>query len=152
MSTDYDAIVIGGGPAGEGGPGTVAVNGTSYRAQHVVIATGSDPVIPPVPGLRELEGVWTNREATGLKEVPRRLLVLGGGPVGVEMAQALARMGAAVALVEGMEHVLPREPRPLGDALGQALEADGVELHFGQLASSARREGNEYVVAFPDGS
>ena len=79
---------------------------TRYTAEHIVIATGSDPVIPPIDGLRELEGVWTNREATGMKEVPDRLLVLGGGPVGVEMAQAVARMGASVALVEAGDHVL----------------------------------------------
>ena len=55
--------------------------------------------MPPVPGLRELEGIWTSREATGMKAVPRRLLVLGGGPVGVEMAQAVRRLGGEVALV-----------------------------------------------------
>jgi pyruvate/2-oxoglutarate dehydrogenase complex dihydrolipoamide dehydrogenase (E3) component len=134
------------------GPGTVTVDGTAYSATHIVLATGSDPVIPPVPGLREAPGVWTNREATGLTELPRRLLVLGGGPVGVEMAQALARMGVSVALVEGMEHVLPREPKPLGEALGKALAADGIELHFGQLASAVSIDGDDYVVSFPDGS
>ena len=99
------------GPARLAGPGSVEVGRDAYSADHVVIATGSDPVVPPVPGLRELDGVWTNREATALTEVPRRLLVLGGGPVGVEMAQAVRRMGASVALVEGMDHVLPREPK-----------------------------------------
>jgi pyruvate/2-oxoglutarate dehydrogenase complex dihydrolipoamide dehydrogenase (E3) component len=130
------------------GTGRVEVDGREHSAEHVVIASGSDPVVPPVPGLRELEGVWTNREATGLTEVPRRLLVLGGGPVGVEMAQAIHRMGASVALVEGMDHVLPREPKPLGDALGRALEADGIELHFGEHGSSVRRDGGEYVLEF----
>ena len=115
-----------------------------------MISTGSDPFVPPVPGLRELPGVWTNREATGMTEVPRRLLVLGAGPVGVEMAQAVARMGGSVAVVEGMEHVLPREPRALGDALGQALARDGVELCFGQHASAARLEDGEYVLEFPE--
>ena len=71
------------------GPGSVEVGEEAHSAEHVVIATGSDPVIPPVPGLGELDGVWTNREVTALTEVPRRLLVLGGGPVGVEMAQAV---------------------------------------------------------------
>jgi pyruvate/2-oxoglutarate dehydrogenase complex dihydrolipoamide dehydrogenase (E3) component len=75
-----------------------------------VIATGSDPVIPPVPGLRELDGVWTNREATGLTEVPRRLLILGGGPVRPELGQALVRMGASVAIVEGMSTFSPASP------------------------------------------
>ena len=134
------------------GPRTVAVAGREYSADHVVIATGSEPVIPPVDGLRELDGVWTNREVTGLTEVPRRLLVLGGGPVGVEMAQAIRRMGAEVALVEGSDHVLPREPRALGEGLGKALEMDGIELRFGSHASSARRDGDEFVLAFEDGS
>ena len=83
------------------------------------LANGAEPIIPPIPGLRELDGVWTNREATGMKAVPRRLLVLGGGPVGVEMAQAVRRLGGEVVLVERAEHVLPREPAPLGEALGE---------------------------------
>ena len=136
------------GPARLAGPGRVEIDCEEHAAEHVVIATGSDAVIPPVPGLRDLEGIWTNREATALTEVPRRLLVLGGGPVGVEMAQAVQRMGASVALVEGMDHVLPREPQPLGDALGQSLRADGIELHFGEHAAGVRREGGEYVLDF----
>jgi pyruvate/2-oxoglutarate dehydrogenase complex dihydrolipoamide dehydrogenase (E3) component len=138
------------GDARLAGPGRVDVDGTAYAAKDVVVASGSDPVMPPIPGLSELDGVWTNREATGLTEVPQRLLVLGAGPVGVEMAQALARMGASVALVEGMDHVLPREPKPLGVALGEALAADGVELYFGQHASAARREDGDYVLEFPE--
>ena len=62
------------------GPGVVEVDGVRHTAEHVVLATGADPIVPPVPGLRELDGVWTNREVTGMKAVPRRLLVLGGGP------------------------------------------------------------------------
>jgi pyruvate/2-oxoglutarate dehydrogenase complex dihydrolipoamide dehydrogenase (E3) component len=138
------------GPARIAGPGRVAVGDEEHSAEHIVIATGSDPVIPPIPGLAEAEGVWTNREVTGLTEVPRRMLVLGGGPVGVEMAQAVRRMGASVALVEGMEHVLPREPKPLGDALGGALADDGIELCFGQHASAVRVEDGEYVLEFPE--
>ena len=78
------------------------------------------------------------------------MLVLGGGPVGVEMAQAVARMGGEVALVEGTDRVLPREPEPLGEALGTALAADGIELCFGQHASAVRREGAEFVLEFPE--
>ncbi len=136
------------GSARLAGAGRVEIDGEAHSADHVVIATGSDAVIPPVPGLRELDGVWTNREATALTEVPRRLLVLGGGPVGVEMAQAVRRFGASVAVVEGMDHVLPREPKRLGDTLGSALEADGIELHFGEHASGVRRDGREYVLEF----
>ena len=83
------------------GPGVVEVDGVRHTADHVVLANGADPVIPPIPGLRGLEGIWTNREVTGMKAVPRRMLVLGGGPVGVEMAQAVRRFGGEVALVEG---------------------------------------------------
>src|SRR6202034_192083 len=108
--------------------GVFEVGGVRHTARHVVLATGSDSVIPPVPGLRDLEGIWTNREATGMKAVPRRLLILGGGAVGVEMAQAVRRLGGEVALVEGAERVLAREPAPLGDALGEVLRRDGIEL------------------------
>src|SRR5204862_1479752 len=73
------------------GPGVVEVDGVRHTAEHVVLANGADPVVPPVPGLRELDGVWTNREVTSMKAIPRRLLILGGGPVGVEMAQAMRR-------------------------------------------------------------
>jgi dihydrolipoamide dehydrogenase len=132
------------------GVGVVEVDGVRHTAEHIVLANGADPFVPPVPGLRELEGVWTNREVTGMKAIPRRLLVLGGGPVGVEMAQAVRRLGGEVALVEGAEHLLPREPDPLGDALGEVLRRDGVELAFGVRATAARREGEDYVLEFED--
>jgi pyruvate/2-oxoglutarate dehydrogenase complex dihydrolipoamide dehydrogenase (E3) component len=133
-------------------PGRVAVGDEEHTADNIIISTGSDPVTPPIPGLRQLDGVWTNREATGLKEVPQRLLVLGGGPVGVEMAQALRRMGAEVALAEGGDHVLGREPKPLGDALGEALAAEGIELKFGAKATAAKRHSDGYALEFEDGS
>jgi pyruvate/2-oxoglutarate dehydrogenase complex dihydrolipoamide dehydrogenase (E3) component len=138
------------GPGRLAGPGRVAVGDDEHETSHVVLATGSDPFIPPIDGLAEADGVWTNREVTGLTEVPRRLLVLGGGPVGVEMGQAVHRFGASVALVEGEEHLLPREPRPLGDALGRALSDQGIELCFGQHASRVRVEDGEYVLEFPE--
>jgi pyruvate/2-oxoglutarate dehydrogenase complex dihydrolipoamide dehydrogenase (E3) component len=163
MVADYDdagkvgwlegqGIAVLRGDARIAGPGRVAVGDAEHSTAHIVLATGSDPVIPPIPGLAEADGVWTNREVTALTEVPRRLLVLGGGPVGVEMAQAVLRMGASVALVEGQDHVLPREPKPLGDALGGALAAEGIELCFGQHASAVRVEGGEYVLEFPERS
>jgi pyruvate/2-oxoglutarate dehydrogenase complex dihydrolipoamide dehydrogenase (E3) component len=139
------------GEARIAGPNRVAVGNVERTAEHIVIATGSDPFIPPVDGLRQLEGIWTNRDATALKDVPRRLLILGGGPVGVEMGQAIRRMGAEVALVEGMSHVLPNEPAPLGEGLGEALSADGIELHLGRMVERAAREGDEYVLSFGDG-
>src|SRR5579862_3138769 len=65
------------------GPGAVEIDGTRHTAEHIVVATGSDPIVPPIQGLRELEGVWGTREATSMKAVPRRLLVLGGGAAGI---------------------------------------------------------------------
>src|ERR1700689_1786110 len=125
------------------GPGVVEVGGVRHTARHVVVATGADPVVPPVPGLRELEGVWTNREVTGMTAIPRRLLILGGGPVGAEMAQAVRRLGGEVALVEAAGHVLAREPAPLGEALGEVLGRDGVALVTGIAAAAARSGGDD---------
>jgi pyruvate/2-oxoglutarate dehydrogenase complex dihydrolipoamide dehydrogenase (E3) component len=133
------------------GTGVVEVDGVRHTAEHVVLANGADPIIPPIPGLRELDGIWTNREATGMKAVPRRLLVLGGGPVGVELAQAVRRLGGEVALVEGADHVLAREPAPLGEALGEVLRRDGIELVVGLHVSAARREGEDFVLELEDG-
>ena len=133
------------------GTGVVEVDGVRHTAEHVVVATGADPIVPPIPGLRELDGIWTNREATGMKAVPRRLLVLGGGPVGVELAQAVRRLGGEVVLVEGAEHVLSREPAPLGEALGEVLRRDGIELVLGAHVTAARRDGDDYVLELDDG-
>ncbi|HEY6297118.1 MAG TPA: NAD(P)/FAD-dependent oxidoreductase [Streptosporangiaceae bacterium] len=133
------------------GPGVVEVAGVRHTARHVVVATGSDPVVPPVPGLRELEGAWTNREVTGMKTVPQRLLILGGGPVGAEMAQAVRRLGGEVVLVEAAGHVLIREPAPLGEALGECLRHEGIELILGVQATAAGRDGTDYVLTLGDG-
>jgi dihydrolipoamide dehydrogenase len=133
------------------GVGVVEVDGVRHTAEHIVVATGSDPFVPPVPGLRELEGVWGTREATSMKTVPRRLLVLGGGSAGVELVQVVRRLGGEAVLVEGADRVVPREPAPLGQALGQALRREGIELVLGIHATAARREGDEYVLALDGG-
>jgi pyruvate/2-oxoglutarate dehydrogenase complex dihydrolipoamide dehydrogenase (E3) component len=133
------------------GPGVVEVDGVRHTADHVVLANGADPLVPPVSGLRDLDGVWTNREVTSMKAVPRRLLILGGGPVGVEMAQAVRRLGGEVAVIDMAEHVLGREPTPLGEALGEVLRSEGIELVLSANASAVRREGEDYVVEIDDG-
>ena len=132
------------------GVGVVEVDGVQYSATNIVLATGSDPVIPPIPGLSDVEGVWTNREVTGMKAIPRHLLVLGGGPVGVEMAQAVRRLGGEVTLVEGATHLLAREPAPLGEALATVLERDGVQLFLGRKVTAVRRDGEDYVLTLDD--
>src|SRR4029077_3364371 len=88
------------------GPGVVDVDGVRHTATHVVLANGADPVTPPLPGLHELDGVWTSRDETSMKVVPRRLLIMGGGPVGVEIAQAVHRLGGEAAVVDMADHVL----------------------------------------------
>jgi pyruvate/2-oxoglutarate dehydrogenase complex dihydrolipoamide dehydrogenase (E3) component len=133
-------------------PGAVTVGEETLQAERIVIATGSEPVIPPIEGLRELDGLWTNREATGAKQVPERLIILGGGPVGVEIGQAFARMGASVAIAEADDRVLAKEAEPAGELLGEALEAEGIELKLGAKASAAERREDGYALSFEDGS
>jgi dihydrolipoamide dehydrogenase len=133
------------------GTGVVEVDGVRHTAEHVVVATGAAAFVPPVPGLRELDGVWGTREATSMKAVPRRLLVLGGGAAGVEIAQIVRRLGGEAALVEGADRVIPREAAPLGEALTEALRQDGIELMLGVHATAARRDGDEYVLQLDGG-
>jgi pyruvate/2-oxoglutarate dehydrogenase complex dihydrolipoamide dehydrogenase (E3) component len=133
------------------GPGAVDVDGVRHTADHIVLACGADPIIPPIPGLRELDGVWTNREATGMKSIPRRLLILGGGPVGVEMAQAMRRFGAEAVVIDMAQHLLGREPAPLGEALGEVLGREGIELVLSANATAARQDGDDYVIEIDDG-
>jgi dihydrolipoamide dehydrogenase len=133
------------------GPGVVEVDGVPHTADHVVLANGADPLVPPVPGLRELEGLWTSREATSMKAVPRHLLILGGGAVGVEMGQAVHRFGGEVTIVDMAEHVLATEPAPLGEALGEILRREGIELILSANAIAARREGDDCILGLDDG-
>jgi pyruvate/2-oxoglutarate dehydrogenase complex dihydrolipoamide dehydrogenase (E3) component len=132
--------------------GDVEIDGKLLETERLIIATGSDPAFPPVDGLDELDDVWTNREATSLTEIPQRLIVLGGGPVGVELSQALSRLGASVAIAEGEDRLLPNEAPALGEALAEALSGEGIELRLGVKASSAERRGDGYSLSFEDGS
>lgn len=112
-------------------------------AREVVIATGSKPAVPPIPGLPQVP-VWTSDEALSSPELPDRLLVVGGGPVGCEMAQIYRSFGAEVTLVESTPGLLPREDHLVGALMRTTLEASGVALHLGcgvagceQLGSAA---------------
>jgi pyruvate/2-oxoglutarate dehydrogenase complex dihydrolipoamide dehydrogenase (E3) component len=139
---------------GEGriaGPGSVSVGSETYSCDQIVVATGSSPVIPPIDGLKGLEGVWTNREATEFKELPSSLVVLGGGPVGVELAQAFRRFGSEVTLCEGAPRLLPREPEAVGEAVGSALSDEGIVLRLGEHASSVSHEDGRFVLRFGEG-
>ena len=133
------------------GVGAVEVEGKRYTAENIVLANGAEPSVPDIPGLRELDGVWSTREATGMKSVPRRLLVLGGGAAGVELAQVVRRFGGEAVIVQSGPRILAREPAPLGDALAEALRAEGIEIEVGVQAVAAAREGDEYVLSLDDG-
>ncbi|MBD5788303.1 NAD(P)/FAD-dependent oxidoreductase [Cellulosimicrobium terreum] len=133
------------------GPGAVDVGGVRHTAEHVVVATGSEPTLPPVAGLQKLDDLWTNREATAMARVPRRLLVLGTGPVGVELAQAARRLGAQVVLVGNADRVLAHEPERLGSTVGEYLRRDGIEIVLRAEAVSARQDGPEVVLTLAGG-
>ncbi len=112
----------------------------------VVVATGTSAAIPPVDGLREV-GAWDSRDATTAKEVPPRLLVLGGGVVGVEMAQAFRSLGAEqVTIVEMGDRLLATEEPFVGDQLREAFEASGITVHVGAQAVGAQRDGDGPVT------
>ena len=112
------------------GPGRVAVNGRVLETGAIIVATGADAVVPPIPGLAEA-GYWTNREATDLTEIPESAVVVGGGAVGIELAQFLARFGTRVTLVQGPQRLADREAPEIGDALAEILDGDGIELRLG---------------------
>jgi pyruvate/2-oxoglutarate dehydrogenase complex dihydrolipoamide dehydrogenase (E3) component len=112
----------------------------------VVLATGTSALIPPIPGLREL-GPWDNRTATSAKELPRRLLVLGGGAVGLELAQAFKRLGSEqVVVLEGADRLLAREEPFAGQEVRVAFEAEGIGVVTGARMTAARRQGRDGPV------
>jgi pyruvate/2-oxoglutarate dehydrogenase complex dihydrolipoamide dehydrogenase (E3) component len=133
------------------GPGAVEVDGVRHTADHIVLANGADPFVPPVTGLRDLEGIWGSREATSMRAVPHRLLILGGGPVGVEMGQVVRRLGGEVVITDMAAHVLGREAAPLGEALGTVLQREGIELVLSSSVTRARRDGDDYVLELEGG-
>src|SRR5271165_6931676 len=115
-------------------------------ARAVVLATGSGPLIPPIPGLREASP-WDNRTVTSAKELPRRLLVLGGGAIGAEMAQAFKRLGCEhVVVLEGAKRLLAREEPFAGEELRAAFEAEGITVVTGVSMTAARRVGRDGPV------
>lgn len=111
-------------------PHAVEVSGRTIEARWFVIATGSQPFVPPIPGLGEL-AVLTNENIFELREPVPQLLVLGGGPIGLEIAQAFARLGTAVTVVEAAPRVLPREDTDIAAMVQNALEAENVKILFG---------------------
>ena len=117
------------------------VNGREHTARTaIVLATGSEALIPPIPGLAEAHG-WTNREGTTSNVVPNRLLVLGGGVVGVELGQAWSTLGSRVSIVEAAPRLIAREEEFASRFVAEALAARGVEVHTGAPAVGVERNG-----------
>jgi pyruvate/2-oxoglutarate dehydrogenase complex dihydrolipoamide dehydrogenase (E3) component len=129
----------------------VRVDEDLYEARlAVVIAVGSRAVMPPIRGLADARP-WTNREVTTAQEIPARLIVLGGGPVGVEMAQAYRSLGSKVMLVEAEARLLPREEPFAGAELRDALLERGVDVHVGVRAQAVQRDRTGVTVQLSDG-
>ena len=134
------------------GPETFDLEGRSLTARRFVVATGSRPALPPVEGLESVPHL-TNQNVFALKQAVSHLLVLGGGPVGVELAQAFSRLGSGVTLVELVPQLLPQEDQDVAAVLGEALNAEGIEVLTGCRARSAASANDEIAltVTAPDG-
>jgi pyruvate/2-oxoglutarate dehydrogenase complex dihydrolipoamide dehydrogenase (E3) component len=117
----------------------------------VILATGSIPAMPPIEGLDAIDGAWTNREATTAKAIPDRLVIMGGGVVGVEMAQAFQTLGSQVALIEGERRLLPREEEFACAEVTEGLAEYGVDIRTGQRAARVEQRGDTLVVTTADG-
>jgi dihydrolipoamide dehydrogenase len=133
------------------GRNRVDANGRVLESDAIIVATGSEAVVPPIPGLLEA-GYWTNREATDLADIPESAVVIGGGAVGIELAQFLARFGSRVTLVQGAERLADREAPEIGDYLGEILEGDGIDLRLSVHAQGVRVENGMRVVELDDGT
>jgi len=138
-------------------PGTVTVHSsgdgedTELSYADLVIATGSEPVAPPIEGLADIQA-WTTAEALTCPDLPRRLIILGGGPAGCELAQIYATFGSAVTLVETEDRLLAAEPAFTGEILAEVLRRAGVDLRLGSAAVKASREDDGLAVQLADGT
>lgn len=121
------------------GPGLIEVGGTEHGFTDLVVCTGSEPAVPAVDGLAEVP-TWTSDEALALPDLPRRLVILGGGPVGCELAQVYAAFGSQVAIVEEAGRLLTDEAPFTGEALAGALRRMGVDVRLGAGVARMERE------------
>ena len=133
------------------GPGVIEVSGRRIEADQILVSTGSEPVIPPIDGLVE-SGYWTNREATALHAIPRSAVVLGGGPVGVELAQFLRRFGADVTVVQAVDRLADREDPRVSQLLHDILARDEIALRTGTRAVRVSVADGLKVVDLDDGT
>ena len=130
------------GDAHFSGPDTVEVGGARLRFKKAVIASGGRPVAPPIPGLEEA-GYYTNESIFSLTELPRRLLVVGGGPIGCELAQAFRRFGSEVSLLEQAPQFLTREDPDAARIVFEAFGRDGVDVRLGTALTRVEKRGEQ---------
>jgi pyruvate/2-oxoglutarate dehydrogenase complex dihydrolipoamide dehydrogenase (E3) component len=123
----------------------VIVEGQRIAAKNWIIATGSSPVVPPIEGLRDVP-FWTNETVFSQRVLPSRLIVLGGGPIGLEIAQAFGRLGAKVIIVEFMDQILGPEDRDLAELLRTRLEEEGSEIHISTKALKVEMRGTTFLL------
>ena len=133
------------------GPGRVDVDGTEHEWSHLVVATGSSPTRPPVDGLDAVDA-WTSGQALSSTDLPRSLLVLGGGAVGCELAQIYARFGVHVTIIESADRLVGREEPAVGALLADLLQADGVSVRVGVTACSAQSTADGARIVLDDGT
>jgi pyruvate/2-oxoglutarate dehydrogenase complex dihydrolipoamide dehydrogenase (E3) component len=126
-------------------PDTLEVGGKRLPFRRAVIATGGRAAVPPIPGLAEA-GFRTNETIFNLTELPKRLVVIGGGPIGCELSQAFARLGSRVTHLVQEGHVLPREDADAAEIVQRAMIDDGVQFEFGMKVVEVRRSGAERTV------
>ncbi|HUH67381.1 MAG TPA: FAD-dependent oxidoreductase [Syntrophales bacterium] len=124
---------------------TVALEGKRISARSWIIATGSSPVVPPIEGLVDIP-YWTNENVFSQETLPSRLIVLGGGPVGLEIAQAFGRLGTKVIAVEFMDQILGPEDSDIADVIKTRLEGEGIEIHTGTKAVGVERRGASILL------
>jgi dihydrolipoamide dehydrogenase len=132
---EEEGVAVFKGTGSLAGPHAIEVGDQTIESDRIVLATGSEPLIPPIDGLADA-GYWTNREATTFNEVPASVTIMGGGPVGVELAQMLRRFGSDVHLLEAAERLLSREDARVSQLLLEALQADGIDVRLGTEVSS----------------
>jgi len=126
-------------------PWTVAVDGRTLTTRNIIVATGARPVVPPIPGLDRIDYL-TSDNLWRLRELPSRLVVLGGGPIGCEMTQTFARMGAEVTQVEMAPRLLQREDEDVAAMVGRKFETEGVRLLLGHKAKTFRVDGGRKTI------
>jgi pyruvate/2-oxoglutarate dehydrogenase complex dihydrolipoamide dehydrogenase (E3) component len=131
----------------------VSVGDEELEAERaVVLAGGSEPLLPPIEGLDQVERVWTNREATTTHDIPRALVIIGGGPEGVELAQAFQTLGSQVTLIEGERRLLPRQEEFACVQVTEALKACGVDIRTGRAATTFSQKDGTVTVTLSDGA